>query len=323
MDCETYENHVMDLLYEEADPATQTEAKRHADGCTRCSALYASLRGARSEARLVLEEPSPELEARILAATRSVHTELPWHRRALRWLSWAGSHAMRPQLAMAAVLVLILGSSLLLLRARPGAPGAGPIAVTERGVPAADEGDAPAPSPPAAAAQGAPAAAYEAAAPADAKEKSDGAEAALAAAKATEERSGCAAAAPRFEDVAKRFPGSPLGTAARWEAARCYGSSGEVERARELFAGLGADPLYGSRAQEALAALPTARPGSAPAGGAGAAAALPAAAAKPAPAKAAARAKADMNDAFEESERPPAAAATPKAAAPAANDVGF
>jgi hypothetical protein len=319
MDCDTFENHVLDLLYEEADPATQTEAKRHADGCTRCSALYASLRGARSEARLVLEEPSVELEARILAATHTVHTELPLHRRVLRWLSWAGSHAMRPQFAMAAVLVLILGSSLLLLRARPGASGAGPVAVTERGVPAADEGEAP--PPPVAAAPLAPAE-MAAAAPADA-EKNQGAEAGLAEAKATEERSGCAAAAPRFDDVAKRFPSSPLATAARWEAARCYASSGQVDRARELYAALGADPLYGSRAQGALATLPAARGGGAPAGGAGAAAALPAAAARPAPAKAAARSKADSNDAFEESERPPAAAAPPKAASPAANDVGF
>lgn len=322
MDCDTFENQVMDLLYEEADPATQTEAKRHADGCTRCSALYASLRGARSEARLVLEAPSADLEARILAATQSVHSDLPLHRRVLRWLSWAGSHAMRPQFAMAAVLVVILGSSVMLLRARPGTPGAGPIAVSERGVPAAAEGEAPPPPPAAAPIATAPAEVAVAAAPAD-KEKNDGAEAGLEEAKATEERSGCAAAAPRFDEVARRFPASPLGTAARWEAARCYASSGQVERARELYAALGADPLYGSRAQGALAALPAARGDGAPAGGAGAAAALPAAAARPAAAKAPARSKTESNDAFEESERPPAAAATPKAAAPAANDVAY
>lgn len=322
MDCETFENQVMDVLYEEATPETLSEARRHVDGCTRCSALFTSLRGARSEVRLVLEEPSPALEERILAATRLVQTTLPFHRRVLRWLSWAGSHAMRPQFAMAAVLMLILGSSLLLVRARPGAPGAGPVAVTERGVPSVEEGEGATPPPAAMATAAAELAAQ--AAPMDA-EKAEPAETALAEAQATEERSGCAAAAPRYDEVARRHPGSGVGTAARWEAARCYEKAGNVERARELYAALGSDPVYGSRAAGALASLPESKASGAPGGGAGAAAALPAAAARAAPAKAAAKPKmaAESNDAFEESERAPAAAATPKAAAPAANDVGF
>ena len=54
---------------------------------------------------------------------------------------------MRPQFAMAAVLVLVVGSSLLFLRARPGTMGS-PVSVTERGNPLpeskADSHEAPA-----------------------------------------------------------------------------------------------------------------------------------------------------------------------------------
>ena len=58
----------------------------------------------------------------------------PWPRKILRGLAWAGSHAMRPQLAMAALFFLVIGSSMLLLRAKPGTVGV-PVRVTENGAP--------------------------------------------------------------------------------------------------------------------------------------------------------------------------------------------
>ena len=66
---------------------------------------------------LPLVEPPDDLEARILDAVAVAHTRTPLHKKVLRGLAWAGSHAMRPQLAMAALFFLVIGSSLLLLRA--------------------------------------------------------------------------------------------------------------------------------------------------------------------------------------------------------------
>ena len=50
-------------------------------------------------------------------------------------LAWAGSHAMRPQLAMAALFVLVIGSGLLLLPGSRSSTPIGPVRVTERGEP--------------------------------------------------------------------------------------------------------------------------------------------------------------------------------------------
>ncbi len=135
MDCEKFDEHVIDALYEELDELTAAALKRHTDGCARCSAISSGLRSARDGAVLPLEEPSSDLEARILEAERTAQKHAPWPRKLMRAAAWAGSHAMRPQLAMAALFMLVVGSSLLLLRARPGTVGA-PVQITERGEPA-------------------------------------------------------------------------------------------------------------------------------------------------------------------------------------------
>jgi TolA-binding protein len=71
-----------------------------------------------------------------MKAAREAHRNLPWPKRVGRAISWAGSYAMRPQMAMAALLVLMLGASVTILRARPDRTGAlSRISVTERGVP--------------------------------------------------------------------------------------------------------------------------------------------------------------------------------------------
>ncbi len=142
MDCDNFDQHVIDALYDELDELTMAAMKRHMEGCTRCAAAFSALRATRDVAVLPLEEPSEELESRILFAASAAQRKTPWHRKALRGLAWAGSHAMRPQLAMAAVFVLVIGSSLLLLRAKPGTTSIGPVRVTERGEPSPerDEG---------------------------------------------------------------------------------------------------------------------------------------------------------------------------------------
>ena len=142
MDCEKFDAHLMDALFGELDEVTSAAMKRHADSCARCNTLEAGMQATIDVGVLPLEEPSEDLEERILAAANDAHRHEPWHRQALRTLSWAGSHAMRPQLAMAALLVLVLGSSLLLLRARPGSVAVTPVKVHEHGAPNLAEGSA-------------------------------------------------------------------------------------------------------------------------------------------------------------------------------------
>lgn len=134
MDCEKFDLCVMDALYGELDELTLEALKRHVEGCGRCGAAWAGLKATRAGATLPLEEPASDLERRILAAERTAHRGAPWHRKIMRGAAWAGSHAMRPQLAMAALFMFVIGSSLLLLRARPGTM-APPVLVSEQGRP--------------------------------------------------------------------------------------------------------------------------------------------------------------------------------------------
>lgn len=135
MDCEQFDQIVIDLLYGEADDEVAAEAKRHADQCDRCAPVLRDLRATKKAAVLPLVEAPSGFEEYILDAARQVQREIPWPRRIGRWISWAGGYAMRPQLAMAALLLLMIGSSLLLIRGRPGSEQVGVVRVTEQGVP--------------------------------------------------------------------------------------------------------------------------------------------------------------------------------------------
>ncbi|WP_437543017.1 zf-HC2 domain-containing protein [Sorangium sp. So ce367] len=301
MDCEKFDQHVMDALYDELDELTYAAMKRHMDGCARCASAFAGLRAARDVGALPFEEPSEELEARILDAVEVAQKKTPFRRKALRALAWAGSHAMRPQLAMAALFVLVIGSSLLLLRPKTGVA---PVRVTEWGQPASsDQHEAPraaAPTPTAVAMEegdgrrSAEAKANEAPRAEAAKEKSarasaspdDGASAALHEAQALQRKSGCAAAVGKLDEVGAQYPGTPSAHAAMWEAARCYQASGDTAKARELLLALRSAKGYGDRAEQQLADL-EANAAGAQAQNSAPAAAAPAAAARRAAAKAA------------------------------------
>jgi hypothetical protein len=127
----------MDALYGELDELTAAAVRRHVESCSRCAPIYANLKAARDVATLPLEEPPEDLEDRILAAERAAQRSAPWHKKLVRAAAWAGSHAMRPQLAMAALFMFVIGSSLLLLRAKPGTFG--PVSVSEKGAPAEED----------------------------------------------------------------------------------------------------------------------------------------------------------------------------------------
>jgi hypothetical protein len=267
MDCEKFEQYLMDALYDELDELTHAAFKRHMDGCSRCASTFSGLRATRDVGVLPLQEPSPGLEDRILAASLAAQQRTPWHRKALRVLAWAGSHAMRPQLAMAALFVLVIGSSLLLLRPKSMSMSS-PVRVTERGVPAPDpaaeaqpDPAMPMPSqmafaePPSAAApavgEGADGAEAKRKAEAEGGKGSD-AKAALAEARAVRQKSGCGPAVKAYDEVGTRFPATVVAAEAMWEAAECYKTMGDSAKARELYQALRSYASYRDRAEVEL-----------------------------------------------------------------------
>jgi tetratricopeptide (TPR) repeat protein len=136
MDCEKFDQIIIDAVYDELDELTLAAAKRHADGCKHCQASWSGLRATRKIGILPLVEAPVGLEPRVMQAAREAHRNLPWPKRVGRAVSWAGSYAMRPQMAMAALLLLMVGSSIIFVRAKPDRSGAqSRISVTERGVP--------------------------------------------------------------------------------------------------------------------------------------------------------------------------------------------
>lgn len=338
---------MLDLFYDELDDITSAAARRHTEHCTRCRDISAKLRAAREVGALPLVDPPEGLTQRILSAEQRVRAELPARQRFGRAISVLAGYAMRPQLAMAALLLLVIGSSLFILRGRPGEQKN--VLVTERGVPES-EAEAVAivplnaPREPARAAAplreearearertpdlAASAAeseshaatrateadrAYEQALGAyrdrryeEAQRRFDevaarggenAAAAALYAAQSARALSGCPTAAPLFEQVHQRYPESPSGHEASWQAAGCYRTLGDFERSRHHYEALLHTPGFADRAQAALASLGDGEPsevaGTAAARRAKGADLAPAAPVRAAPPAAAAPAKAD------------------------------
>ncbi len=133
MDCERFDRTTMDLLYGELDELSEAAAMRHLHHCTRCRDIWGHLRTTKDLAALPQEPPPDGLFTDILAAEQSAHRDLPARERFSRAISVLAGYAMRPQLAMAALLLLMIGSSLVFVRATPR-PGEH-VSVTERGVP--------------------------------------------------------------------------------------------------------------------------------------------------------------------------------------------
>jgi hypothetical protein len=118
VDCEKFESLLIDELYGELDEVTSAAVRRHAAGCARCGALLSGLRATRKVAALPMEEPPDDLEDRILSAVREQQKVLPFRARASSALSRAGGWAMRPQTAMAAVFLVVIGTSFVLVQSR-------------------------------------------------------------------------------------------------------------------------------------------------------------------------------------------------------------
>ncbi len=279
--CARFDELALDVVYEDGAPEDRRAAEAHAARCERCGPALARLAEARERARLPVLAVPNGLEARVLttlvdddgAARESSGSPWGWF---ARMISLAGSYAMRPQAAMAVLLMMMVGSSLLLLRARPAGPGA--VRVTKEGAPHSDEAAAPPPAAPApaAAAEAPPESAREDAAYAaamDAFKAKRWAEAArgfdivasggggnsglaaLYAARSTRFASGCGAAISRLEAVASRYVGTPVAVEAMWDAALCYREVGNTEHARQLFTAMKRHAAYRERAERELTAL--------------------------------------------------------------------
>ncbi len=137
MDCEKFESVLIDELYGELDELTSAAVKRHVAGCARCAALLGGLRATRLVGAVPFVAVPVGLEERIMVAAADAQQVAPLKWRVARVVSLAGSWAMRPQTAMAAVFMVMIGTSVLLLRGRSSrAPASAEMTVTEEGTPA-------------------------------------------------------------------------------------------------------------------------------------------------------------------------------------------
>lgn len=140
MDCEKFEPLLLDELYEELDELTSAGVKRHVSGCARCAGILNGMKATRRAAALPIMAVPIGLEERILAAAkeaqRQANVVVPFRTRASRALTVAGRWAMRPQTAMAAVFLLMMGTSAFLIRSNPRANKDAAVSVTVEGAPA-------------------------------------------------------------------------------------------------------------------------------------------------------------------------------------------
>jgi len=252
MDCDQFESIETGDRDDELDPLTRDAARAHVRQCARCAALIAG-----APART-----APAIVTRMSGA-----------------VSVAGSWAMRPQTAMAAVFLVMLGTSGLLLRSKSSrAPASAEMTVTEEGTPApaalsafpADPSDdrstAPAPSSTVSSSPFVTAMAayglgqFDDAARAFGTIAPGNPDAELWQARALREGQGCAAAVAHFDGVARRAAGSRPGWEAAFEGASCYFNLGDVGGARARLTSLLDVDGFGDRARAELVRFARAKP---------------------------------------------------------------
>jgi TolA-binding protein len=125
VDCTRCDELLLDLAYGELDEVTAAATKKHVDGCARCGAALADVSIVREACRAIeMPEPPFSLDAAILSAARAavvspqsatvrhIAVDRPVSL-ASRFMSGFASLAMKPQMAMAAVLVVVVGVALV------------------------------------------------------------------------------------------------------------------------------------------------------------------------------------------------------------------
>lgn len=130
MDCEACNNLLLDHLYEELDEVRSAAVRKHLDGCADCTAAFERLAGGRRVGGLLRPIDAPLANAalheaihaaaianarpRAEGASEAVAPVIPIGpvSRIPRWMSHVGEMAMRRQVAMAAVFLLMVGFGL-------------------------------------------------------------------------------------------------------------------------------------------------------------------------------------------------------------------
>lgn len=131
MNCENCETQLLALLYGELDATSAASVREHSDGCASCGATRERLESARRIVRqLSVETPSPRVHAAIMTraqaqlrgevmGTRSSGAERADGDEAQgplqRFVAWLGGFVLGPQVAMAMVLMLMVGVGLYYL----------------------------------------------------------------------------------------------------------------------------------------------------------------------------------------------------------------
>ncbi|MFW6031339.1 MAG: zf-HC2 domain-containing protein, partial [Myxococcota bacterium] len=147
MNCEQCESQLLSFLEEELPPDEAERARVHVAGCESCRSSLERLRtGQRLAARMPLESPDPDLDARVLEAARARAAEratttaeasAPVEERPAEtpdranedggtFIDWLRGLTLGPQAAMATVMLLVVAIGLWYLpdlRKRPGAAG--------------------------------------------------------------------------------------------------------------------------------------------------------------------------------------------------------
>ncbi len=130
MDCTTAKSQLLDEIYGDLETHDSVELATHLADCASCRDEFATLKAFRTDFTVPAVEVPPGLTERIMArvdeaaaksppklAARIAVPAAPSNRRPwARIVSQAGAWAMRPQTAMAAVFLLMVGSSAWLLR---------------------------------------------------------------------------------------------------------------------------------------------------------------------------------------------------------------
>ncbi len=131
MNCENCETQLLDLLYGELDATTASQVRAHLDGCASCRVASDKLVSARRIVRqLPLESPPARVHAAIMARAQAhvrgevvvaaprgkAHAESEEPQSAVqRFMAWLGGFVLGPQVAMAMVLMLMVGVGLYYL----------------------------------------------------------------------------------------------------------------------------------------------------------------------------------------------------------------
>lgn len=126
MDCQTFDDALLDALYGELGEPDSSAVHEHAAGCEGCKGKLARLEQARAKLKPALEEPLPGgFEQRLLAA---VDAAMPPHAAPAVDRSEGKVIPLfaRPQLAIAATFLLVAGASVVFLgtSSRSEAPSA-------------------------------------------------------------------------------------------------------------------------------------------------------------------------------------------------------